>query len=69
MKVLITSNRRLTRGTKIFVRNPGDYSEYEVWISGYPVCYFGAVEGRKGVGGGANSKPPHHFKSNDTHHH
>ena len=30
MKVLITSQGRLTRGTKIFVRHPGSSSEYEV---------------------------------------
>ena len=30
MKVLITSQRQLTRGTKIFVRYPGSSSEYEV---------------------------------------
>lgn len=30
MKVLITSQRQLTRGTKIFARHPGSYSEYEV---------------------------------------
>lgn len=30
MKVLITSQRQLTRGTKIFARHPGSYSVYEV---------------------------------------
>ena len=30
MKVFITSQRRLTRGTKIFARHSGSYSKYEV---------------------------------------
>ncbi|XP_020613167.1 sushi, nidogen and EGF-like domain-containing protein 1 [Orbicella faveolata] len=30
MKILIPSNHRLTRGTRILIRHPGRYSEYEV---------------------------------------
>ena len=38
MKVLIPSDPPLTRGTRILVRHPGYYSEYEVGTINKPVA-------------------------------